>query len=628
MFRLHGQRATSLFAKGGGHLGSGRLWTLPGLVFLVTALMTIALWRAEVRLERFVPAHWAYWILIGGLLCSLLLAASVFWSLVQRSRTQYESQRQQAALESLSAISTAVNARLGTGADVLDQLAESARQLLQMDRCSIRLLDERNRTLRLMASAGDGARTPPKNESVDDVPGCRQGLDSGEIQWDGAAGRIIVPLDVEGRRLGVLVLNSSGPREFTDFDRRLGKLLGAQAAVLLANSRMYQQMKDALQSRSRLLRQRQALAAANAVIQSTDPLHDSLQQIVKIVPAAVGADMCGLSLITGPGLDSVVAAATPPFDSIIGSAVTGPNPAAEHVFGTGEPLVIRDARHDARLHATWKKIGGIGSMLYLPMFHSNREPLGVFALVRYVTGRFSQEQVELARTFAAVTAVAVENTRLLEQTRRDADAKTVLLRELNHRVKNNLAGIVGLLSFDVPDMSAPVRAWLDRATDRIRVMAGTHQLFTGEEQSVDLKDLVGQTVSALSVARHPGVSVYTDFDGVAARLRGDRAVSLAMALHELCYNALIHGLSEGGTLTIRARRANHAAVAIDVVDEGTQARAAETTPPHATGQGLALVQGLVGRELHGTLTLRPGDVRGTVATIEFPLRGDEKEGRS
>src|SRR5689334_25395196 len=100
-----------------------------------------------------------------------------------------------------------------------------------------------------------------------------------------AVALFVIPLQAEGRPLGVLVLSRSEPRQFTEFDRRLARLLGAQAAVLLANSRMYQQMKDALASRTRLLRQRRALAAANAVIQSSDPLHDSLQQIARIVPA-------------------------------------------------------------------------------------------------------------------------------------------------------------------------------------------------------------------------------------------------------------------------------------------------------------------------------------------------------
>ena len=132
--------------------------------------------------------------------------------------------------------------------------------------------------------------------------------------------------------------------------------------------------------------------------------------------------------------------------------------------------------------------------------------------------------------FTARAAGAIENARLLEQTRHDADAKAMLLRELNHRVKNNLGSIITLLSLNEPEMSPAVRRWLDRAIDRIGTMARTHDLFVGGTNRVSLAQLVAQVIPSLSVLMPPTVELRTALSDVRIMLRTDRAVSLAMVL--------------------------------------------------------------------------------------------------
>jgi two-component sensor histidine kinase len=163
-------------------------------------------------------------------------------------------------------------------------------------------------------------------------------------------------------------------------------------------------------------------------------------------------------------------------------------------------------------------------------------------------------------------------------------------------------------------------------------MAGAHQLFTGGTERVGLDALIAQTLSSLSVARPANVSVETDLNGGGIALGTERAVGLAMVLHELCYNAIVHGLREGGRLTIRARREIHEPpadgdVVIEVMDESSVPAPADRALPaerieSATGQGLSLVQGLVRRELRGRFSIGPRPAGGTVARVEFPMNGD------
>jgi two-component sensor histidine kinase len=112
-----------------------------------------------------------------------------------------------------------------------------------------------------------------------------------------------------------------------------------------------------------------------------------------------------------------------------------------------------------------------------------------------------------------------------------------------------------------------------------------------------------------------------------ARLFSTRAITLAMVLHELAYNALEHGLhASGGELLVRSRAPGDGArIAIDVVDRaavnalaarrGADGHVRRTA--HA-GIGLQLVRNLVARELGGRFALDRTDC-GTTATVEFSL---------
>ena len=624
---------------------------LPAMVLALLLGLTLSLWRVESQAGHAGSAALPLWVLCGGTLVSLGMAGAVYYSLLHRARAQEQAQRHLSAIESLQAISAAISTQLGAGAGVLDQLAESARGLVGMSKALICLLDERKRKLEVIASAGDLPADFPRVFKLERLPMCSESLHTGRVLLEqdlrhatreygteaarlfGAVAAILIPLQVQGRRIGLLALLDSRRKAFTAFDRRLGELLASQASVILYNSQLYERMRSALEARTRLLRQRQALTAVNAAIQSPMTLEGSLQQITLLLPPVLGADLCGMFLVSGAEDQLSLIAATPPFDAMVGDGVSGPHPLAREMFRTRRPTIIEDARRDKRLHPAWEKLPNVGSILGVPMFGANGRPLGALVLLRYTTGPFSVEQVELAQSFSALAAVSAENARLLEQTRRDADAKTVLLRELNHRVKNNLAGIVALLAINPPAIPPNVRVWLDRATDRIRAMAGAHELFTGDVQGVSLEALVAQTVRSLSVAKAAGVVVKTDLGPLGLSLDTDRAVGLAMVLHELCYNALVHGVQGGGTLTIRARAGSNGSMnaetdphlIIEVIDDGGSNKPTLQPQADRTGQGLDLVRGLVRRELRGTFSLHTRPQGGAVAAVEFPVARQEHE---
>jgi len=277
----------------------------------------------------------------------------------------------------------------------------------------------------------------------------------------------------------------------------------------------------------------------------------------------------------------------------------------------------------------WRGLPG-GGVAYLPLAAITGKAVGVLVLMQKTAGAFAHDQLELARLFCSRATAAIENAQLYQQIQRDADTKAMLLRELNHRVKNNLSSIVTLLSLDEPQLSAEAAQWLQRAIDRIQILARTHELFVTGNARVDLRKLVERTLGSL-VARPESVHIATDICPDNVFLRNDRAVAMAMILHELCYNAMRHGLRHGGgNITLRATLPAGNNAVVEVEDDGAGAPGhvvfASNQPgqvPPNWGQGLRLVNSLVIRDLHGKLLVRPRAKCGTMARIEFTLFADE-----
>ncbi len=117
------------------------------------------------------------------------------------------------------------------------------------------------------------------------------------------------------------------------------------------------------------------------------------------------------------------------------------------------------------------------------------------------------------------------------------EAQSLLVNELNHRVKNTLAIVQGLATQSFRSVEGAGEA-RKRFEARINALAGAHSLLTERNwDSADLSDIVRGAVEATSGA---GASRVT-FDGPAIRLLPQTAVSLSMIVHELSTNALKYG---------------------------------------------------------------------------------------
>lgn len=202
-------------------------------------------------------------------------------------------------------------------------------------------------------------------------------------------------------------------------------------------------------------------------------------------------------------------------------------------------------------------------------------------------------------------------------------SKDATIREIHHRVKNNLQTVAALLRLQSRRTgNNEARQALDESVRRVTSIALVHEtLSMSVDERVDLDDVVDRVIPMMSDVAVAETGVNVRRDGRFGVVSAELATPLVMVLTELVQNALEHAFSEGqgGEVIVQAERS---ARWLDVVisDDG-RGLPRGFSLERAERLGLQIVRTLVESELRGSLSLRGrGDQKGTEAVLRVPLK--------
>lgn len=208
----------------------------------------------------------------------------------------------------------------------------------------------------------------------------------------------------------------------------------------------------------------------------------------------------------------------------------------------------------------------------------------------------------------------------LRRQERELSSKNATIREIHHRVKNNLQTVASLLRIQSRRTNtSDVKDALAQAMRRVEAIAVVHDaLASGLEQTVDFDEVAARVAPlAAEVATSGGASIRPVIEGRFGDLPSEFATPLAVVLTELITNAVEHGLRDvdAGTVTVRAERATDRLL-ITVSDNGPGIDLS------TVGQGLGtqIIKTLVENELSATIEWARGPKGGTDVSIDIPLR--------
>ncbi|MGH7468384.1 MAG: response regulator [Longimicrobiales bacterium] len=231
--------------------------------------------------------------------------------------------------------------------------------------------------------------------------------------------------------------------------------------------------------------------------------------------------------------------------------------------------------------------------------------------------RVHRAEVTIKRANAQLRELADQNYQLYEQAHRDAEERALLLRELDHRVRNNLSVIMGLLSMERNRRPPrPPEEALSTLENRLRSFLLVHEALRRQNyRGVPIREIVEKLAQRLRNAWDIAHRVELNVEGDSSILGEKKGFAFALVLNELLTNAFRHGFPDGrhGRVTIRIRAlAPH--VQVQVEDNGVGSAIAPK--PEVVGSGRSIVAALVGDELGGTVDYH-ADPTGTRVTLEF-----------
>ena len=537
---------------------------------------------------------------------------------MENARLFQETQQGLVQVRTLHAASQAVNADLKLDA-VLAQVADQFIAALNVDSCTISEVDlERHEMITLLdrdplvaVQAPSGMHFPltatERALTVDgggrahtfraDAPDLPKEMDAllQRFQW---RAYVLVPLIAKGEIIGCVELGErKRPRTFEPDELQLAESLANQAALAIQNARLFRDAEMRLQETETLYRFALDLGGTLDIQQLGKRALEAAARLTDFDIGEVSLVRAGDQAL----VPFVISGTDYPLTELViphGQGVSG------WVVEHGRTVRLGDVTRDPRYQTNSPYMM---SELCVPL-RAGQRIIGVLNLEAKAPNAFDAHAEELMVVFANQLAIAIENARLYEQTKRDAEVKAALLRELSHRVKNNLAAITSLLYMALDEPPDTREQILGETLGRVQSMALAHALLArSAEARVSLVDLGRQVLNdtVRNLAR-PGAPIQVQVDGDMVQVGARQTTTLALVLNELATNSLRHGFEQINPLDLPTLRFTVVGLAHEIecyMEDNGSGLPDEFAVDTSAGLGLNLVRTLVEKDLHGRFHL-------------------------
>ncbi|MDX1616375.1 MAG: GAF domain-containing protein [Candidatus Promineifilaceae bacterium] len=503
----------------------------------------------------------------------------------------------------------------------LDLIARKTTEVMDVDSCTIYLLDPDGQTLRLRATTGLAQRAlgratlqvgegmtgyaVQRNEPVyaSDAQHDPHFKWVDEAEETAFRSLLAVPLALESRPIGALNVQTRQAHRYSQEEIAMLSLIAELAAGALAKAQLYDNQR-------RQIEELRALAEVSEVVTSPQYLDDMLDVVTDMAATLMDAAVCSLFLLDDSGQQLMLQSAkrtTTPYRHrpplALGQGVIG------RVALTGQPLYVADVRRDRRyLGRDLARKEGLVSLLAVPLSVRDRV-IGVLNCYTAQEHAFSEEQRALFLTLANQTALAIENARLV--------TNAAIVREMHHRIKNNLQTVAMLMRLQLGGATAETRRHLQASIHRVHSIAAVHEILSERGfHLVNLAEVLERLAQETSqTVSGPERTISIRIEGEALSLPSRAATNVALVVNELIQNAVDHAFAGRDQGQVRVSLGSAPDQFIILVSDNGSGLPADLQP----GLGLEIVETLVRDELRGRLKFNPGpDGRGTEVSIRLP----------
>lgn len=214
--------------------------------------------------------------------------------------------------------------------------------------------------------------------------------------------------------------------------------------------------------------------------------------------------------------------------------------------------------------------------------------------------------------------VLVRNVTEIRRRERELISKDATIREIHHRVKNNLQTVSALLRLQTRRAENPSAvAAIEEAVRRIGSIALVHEMLSmNAQEMVEFDEVADKLIAAVKdvSALRPGIAL--ERVGKFGALRPEVATPLALILTELIQNAYEHGLSSAGTTVKISVTRNQELLTLEVSDDGI-GLPSDFDINSSDSLGLQIVKTLATNELGGKIEVDKSTCAGTTIRVEL-----------
>ena len=384
----------------------------------------------------------------------------------------------------------------------------------------------------------------------------------------------------------------------------------------------------------RLLRQQAAVASFGSFALGQNDLQIILTEAARVCALGLSVKFCKVCQYRPDHDDLLIVAGYGWNEGVVGHVISRADASSPQgrAFVTGSPSICKDLRQDSqfKLPSFYAEHGVVSTIDVL--IRGVLKPFGVLEIdsderqdyddqdIIFLTG-FANILAEavatayrtavLRTTIAQMKILVADKDRLLEQ-------KKVLAEELQHRVRNNLQLIYGMLARQLDDTSdAAGQRGIKAISRRVLTLAQVYDHLLGVEMSrtTDFGTYVKSLCSNIGDIQTPTAKVTLTCESDVVILDLDVVTALGIVVAELVSNSYDHAFPDGkGIIDVSVRRdpGNGAMASLTIKDNGQGFEETSGNKRH----GLGLVRRLA-EQVRGTANVASG--AGTTWTIDFPM---------
>ena len=471
---------------------------------------------------------------------------------------------------------------------------------------------------------------------------------------------LAVPLMREDAVIGVITIRHLEVRPFSEKQIDLVKTFADQAVIAIENVRLFKELEERTRALSRSVEELKALGEVGRAVSSTLDLKTVLTTIVSRANQLSGTDAGAIYEFDEAREEFYLLATQNLDDEFVELLRATPIRKGEGATGrmaeNREPIQIPDIAQEGVYRSRLRDAllrAGYRSLLAVPMLREDHI-IGGFVVNRRAPGEFSAGVVELLKTFATQSALALQNARLFREIEEKSEQleianrhKSEFLANMSHELRTPLNAIIGFSEVLVERMFGELNEKQDEylrdifssgrhllslindILDLAKIEAGRMELELGR---FDLPAAMGNALTLVKgrAATH-AIALHLAVDGRLGEFVGDER-KIKQVLVNLVSNA-VKFTPEGGRVEVRAAPAN-GGVEFAVTDTGIgiapedqeaifeefrQVGTDYAKKREGTGLGLSLTRRIV--ELHGGRIWVKSQVgQGSTFTFTLPLR--------